>query len=262
MTIDAAAIRLTDTILGHDEPDLEQALKAIAANIGVLHISYVPLCSRKSEDANLLSAICTYSVAWQARYFKKQYARIDPVIARGSEAVLPFDWDELPKDDLAAQAFFDDAAYHDVGRNGLSIPVRNRKGVRSLVSFTSNHSKNDWAEYKSRKYRKVAANGCFDRLCRGHQFQTDAGAGRTVEKRGGMSDLGGARQDISRHRRDSKSVVRQRKDLSRYGAPQIELHKLDARGRRRYRDWSYTGESPETGVLTCAHSGRRFTSSL
>src|ERR1700678_3630080 len=105
MTIDAAAIRLTDTILGDDGPDLEQTLKAIAANIGVLHIAYAPLCSQKSEDANLLSAICTYPVAWQARYFKKQYARIDPVIARGSEAVLPFDWDELPKDDLAARAF-------------------------------------------------------------------------------------------------------------------------------------------------------------
>jgi hypothetical protein len=105
MTIDAAAIRLTDAILGEDGPDLEQTLKAIAANIGVLHIAYAPLCSQKSEDANLLSAICTYPVAWQARYFKKQYARIDPVIAHGSEAVLPFDWDELPKDDLATQHF-------------------------------------------------------------------------------------------------------------------------------------------------------------
>jgi hypothetical protein len=63
MTIDAAAIRLTDTILGDDGPDLEQTLKAIAANIGVLHIAYAPLCSQKSEDANLLSAICTGSVA-------------------------------------------------------------------------------------------------------------------------------------------------------------------------------------------------------
>ena len=143
--IDSAAIRLTDTILGQDEPDLEQALKAIASNIEVLHIAYVPLCSQKSEDANLLSAICTYPVAWQARYFKKQYAIIDPVIARGSEAVLPFDWDELAKDDPAVRAFFEDAADHDVGRNGLSIPIRNRKGVRSLVSFTSNHSKDDWA---------------------------------------------------------------------------------------------------------------------
>ncbi len=155
MTIDSAAIRLTDIILGQDEPDLEQALKAIAVNIGVLHIAYVPLSSEKSEDANLLSAVCTYPVAWQARYFKKQYARIDPVIAWGSEAVLPFDWDELPKDDPAVRAFFDDAADHDVGRNGFSIPIRNRKGVRSLVSFTSNHSKDDWAEYKSRNIVKL-----------------------------------------------------------------------------------------------------------
>ena len=116
-----------ETILGHDEIDLEQALKAIAANIGGLHIAYAPLWSQKSEDANLLSAICTYPVAWQARYFKKQYARIDPVIAWGNEAVLPFDWDELPKDDPAVRAFFDDAVDHDVGRNGLSIPIRNRK---------------------------------------------------------------------------------------------------------------------------------------
>ena len=155
MTIDLAAIRLTDMILGQDEADLEQALKAIAANVGVLHIAYVPLSSEKSEDANLLSAVCTYPVEWQARYFKKQYARIDPVIARGSEAVLPFDWDELPRDDPAVRAFFDDAADHDVGRNGFSIPLRNRKGVRSLISFTSNHSKDDWAEYKSRHMVKL-----------------------------------------------------------------------------------------------------------
>jgi hypothetical protein len=53
----------------------------------------------------------------------------------------------------------------------------------------------------------------------------------------------------------------QREDLSGYGAPQIELHKLDARGRRRHCDWSHTGESPETAVLTRAHRGSRFASS-
>ena len=258
MTIDAAAIRLTETILGEDELDLEETLKAIAANIGVLHIAYAPLCSEKSEDANLLSAICTYPVAWQTLYFRKQYARIDPVIARGSEAVLPFDWDELPKDDPATQAFFDDAADHDVGHNGLSIPVRDRKGVRSLVSFTSDHSKDDWAEYKLRNMVKAAANGRFDRLCCGHQFQTEAGSGRAVEKRGGMSDLGGARQDLSRHRWDSESVVRQRKDLSGYGAPQIDLHQFDARGRRRHRDGSHPGKSRASGDLSSCASAAAF----
>jgi Autoinducer binding domain len=105
MTIDSAAIRLTETILGEERPDLEQTLMALAANIGVQHIAYAPLCSQKSEDANLFRAICTYPVEWQARYFKKQYARIDPVIARGREAVLPFDWNELSRDDPALKHF-------------------------------------------------------------------------------------------------------------------------------------------------------------
>ena len=56
MTIELAAIRLTDTILGDDEPDLEQTLRAIATNIGVQHIAYAPLRLQKSEDANLLDA--------------------------------------------------------------------------------------------------------------------------------------------------------------------------------------------------------------
>ena len=68
-----------------------------------------------------------------------------------------------------------------------------------------------------------------------------------------MSDLGGARQDISRHRRAAESVVRQRKGVSGYGAPQIELHKLDARGRRRHRDWSHPGKSrAPAGLISCA----------
>ena len=155
MTIDSAAIRLTETILDDDGPNLQQTLKAVAANIGVQHIAYAPLSSERSEDANLLSAICTYSFEWQVRYFKKQYAQIDPVLARGREAVLPFDWNELSREDPATQAFFDDAADHDVGSNGMAIPIRNRKGVRSLVCFTSNHSENEWAKYKRRNIAKL-----------------------------------------------------------------------------------------------------------
>jgi hypothetical protein len=130
MISDSAAIRLTETILGEHGPDLEQTLKAISANLGLLHISYTPLCAQRSQDANLFSAICTYPVEWQVRYFRKQYAKVDPVIARGMEAVLPFDWDELPKGDPTTQAFFDDAVDHGVGHNGLSIPIRNRKDLR------------------------------------------------------------------------------------------------------------------------------------
>jgi hypothetical protein len=89
MTIDAAAIRLTETILGEEAPDLEETLKAIALNIGVLHIAYAPLCLQKSVDANLFRAVCTYPPAWQARYFMKQYAKIDPVIAVRARRFCP-----------------------------------------------------------------------------------------------------------------------------------------------------------------------------
>jgi DNA-binding CsgD family transcriptional regulator len=37
---------------------------------------------------------------------------------------------------------------HSVGRNGLSIPLSNRRGVFALVSFTSDLSKDDWESYK------------------------------------------------------------------------------------------------------------------
>jgi DNA-binding CsgD family transcriptional regulator len=155
ITIDSAAIRLTDTILGYNEQDLEETLKAIAADIGVYHIAYLRFSPDKSSDTSLLTGVVTYSIRWQTRYFEKQYVLIDPVIAYGSKSVLPFDWDELASEDPSVQTFFVDAASHDVGRNGISIPVRNRRGAYSLVSFTSNHTKQEWLEYKKNNMIKL-----------------------------------------------------------------------------------------------------------
>jgi DNA-binding CsgD family transcriptional regulator len=155
-TIDSAAIKLTDTILGYSEQDLEETLKTIATDIGVCHISYLRLSPDQSADASLLAAIVTYSVRWQHRYFEKQYVLIDPVMAKGSKAVLPFDWDELVSDDPVVQSFFMDALNYGVGRNGISIPVRNRRGAAyAVVSFTSNHSKEEWQEFKTSNMVKL-----------------------------------------------------------------------------------------------------------
>ena len=55
ITIESAAIRLTDTILGYNEQDLEETLKAIAADVGVSHIAYVRFAPDKSSDASLLT---------------------------------------------------------------------------------------------------------------------------------------------------------------------------------------------------------------
>jgi DNA-binding CsgD family transcriptional regulator len=148
-SIGSAATRLTDKILGNNSDDLIDVLKAIASELGLSHISYVRFASNRSWDVSLLTAIATYSKLWQVRYFLRRYGAVDPVIKRGSAAILPFDWESLHSDDPATQNFFTDAIRHNVGRNGLSIPVRNRKNVHSLISFTSDIPKQDWVIFKT-----------------------------------------------------------------------------------------------------------------
>jgi DNA-binding CsgD family transcriptional regulator len=146
--IDAAAARLTDTILGNDDQDLAETLREVASEIGVGHIAYARLSSNKSTDINQLAGIVTYSKLWQRRYFLKGYVTYDPVISYGRNADQPFDWANLPIDNPATKAFLADALNHSVGRNGLSIPLRGPRGVFALVSFSSDLPKEEWDNYK------------------------------------------------------------------------------------------------------------------
>jgi DNA-binding CsgD family transcriptional regulator len=145
--IDAAAVRLTDILLGYDDNDLAESLRGIAADIGVKHISYFRFSTDKSMDTILLTAVVTYSLEWQHRYFMKQYFQADPVIAQGVRALMPFDWEELEITPAAA-AFFADARYHGVGRRGVSIPVRNRRNSCAVVSLSSDRDKEEWEAFK------------------------------------------------------------------------------------------------------------------
>ncbi len=161
LNIDGSAARLTDTILGYNEQDLSDTLKEVAAEIGVNHISHIRFAPGKSADTSLLTVFCTYSVEWQLRYFSKQYVEIDPVVAHGRDAVLPFDWEIFGDDDPAVLAFLADAANHGVGRNGLSIPIRNRIGIFSVVSFSSDHSGVQWSQYKVATMAKLQLLSCL-----------------------------------------------------------------------------------------------------
>ena len=151
--IESAVSRLTETILGAVEEDLAETLKAIAAEIGLCHIAYLRLSPDKSADICLLLAVVTYSRIWQHRYFVKKYITNDPVISYGRQAVEPFDWANLPLEDPATKAFFADALNHSVGRNGYSIPLRNRRGVFAVVSFTSDLENDEWESYKTNNIR-------------------------------------------------------------------------------------------------------------
>lgn len=148
ISIGSAAIRLTDKILGNNTDDLADIMRAIAAELGVSHIAHVYFAANKSSETSVLTAVVTYSREWQTRYFLKRYQAVDPVMKHGVTAILPFDWETLVGDDPAIADFFADAVRHQVGRNGLSIPVRNRKKMQACVSFTSDHSKLEWEFFK------------------------------------------------------------------------------------------------------------------
>ena len=59
-----------------------------------------------------------------------------------------FDWGDVDEGSPAIKDFFSDAARHKVGRNGVSILVRNRRNSYAIVSFTSDMTKEDWLEFK------------------------------------------------------------------------------------------------------------------
>ncbi len=146
--VNSAAIKLTDIILGKNTKGMTETLKDIASEIGMLHISFVRFASNRSWDVSILTSINTYSKIWQTRYFLKRYALVDPIVSHGSAAVLPFDWDTLPTDKPETLKFFADARRHGVGRNGLSIPVRNRKNTHSVVSYSNDAARDEWENFK------------------------------------------------------------------------------------------------------------------
>jgi DNA-binding CsgD family transcriptional regulator len=159
--IGGSAVRLSDTILGFVEQDLSETLREIASEIGVSHIACLRFAPDKSADTSQLSGIFTYSKEWQLRYFVKQYIKIDPVITYGRSAVQPFDWQILGNGDPAVLAFFADAVAYGVGRNGLSIPVRSRRGIVSIISFSSDHPRAEWERYKNENTAKLQLLSCL-----------------------------------------------------------------------------------------------------
>jgi hypothetical protein len=164
ISIDAAAIRLTDTILGYNEEDLAETLKAIASAIGVAHISYVRFAPDKSSDTSMLTAAVTYSRDWQLRYFFKEYLKVDPVIAHGRHAVLPFDWETLISDDPGVIDFFADAAHFNVGRNGISDPGAQPKRGLFGGLFLKRRFAIGMGSLQDQQYREASAVVGPDRL--------------------------------------------------------------------------------------------------
>ena len=199
ISIGSAAIKLTDKILGYNSDDLTEILKAIASEIGLSHIAHLRFAADRSSDASLFTAVVTYPREWQTRYFLKQYVAIDPVIRHGRTALLPFDWEVLAGDDPASLGFFADAARHNVGRNGLSIPVRNRKNAYSLVSFTNDAPRPEWESFKRNNMSVLQHLSALIAFRCKHEHKASPASCSLVAEGGTMPYLGGQGKNTSRN---------------------------------------------------------------
>jgi DNA-binding CsgD family transcriptional regulator len=150
-----AATKLTHKILGLKTEDLLDILKQLAPELGLSHIAYIRLASNKSLDSSFLNSIATYPKDWQRRYFVKQYFLIDPVITYGGTSLSHFDWEELERGDSVIRDFFLDAVRYQVGSNGLSIPIRNRKNTCAIISFTNDTPRSEWEIFKNTNMDKL-----------------------------------------------------------------------------------------------------------
>jgi DNA-binding CsgD family transcriptional regulator len=88
--------------------------------------------------------VLTYDPGWIARYKDNDYFRIDPVVLCGTKSFLPLDWSHLDRENSVARGFFAEADKFDVGRQGITLPVRGAGGERALFTITVNMSAREW----------------------------------------------------------------------------------------------------------------------
>lgn len=142
----------------HDSANVQAALESLRDIFRLKHISFHLGQIRIGElDAPFVQT--TYPSQWVSRYVLKGYVNIDPVAREGFERQFPFDWREVALDERAAE-LMSDAAAHDLGKSGYSIPVVDRTGRRSLLSFTSDMTGRDWDDFIA-GHRELLSEAAF-----------------------------------------------------------------------------------------------------
>ncbi|WP_424196559.1 LuxR family transcriptional regulator [Ampullimonas aquatilis] len=79
-----------------------------------------------------------YPDAWLDRYWEKQYASSDPVVAHCSQQIMPIIWNNLKLAKYSASA----QVMHEAGdfgmKDGISMPIHSPHGELGILSFAVN----------------------------------------------------------------------------------------------------------------------------
>ncbi|MBO9101902.1 LuxR family transcriptional regulator (plasmid) [Rhizobium sp. K1/93] len=125
------------------EADLSVTVSAIRDHYKFSHLAF--LVVRRATPRDTYPFYCTtYPEEWTSVYLDRNYFEIDPVIDLSRTGFLPVDWSNIDRRSPRARSFFKEAVSFDIGRQGLTIPVRGPGGERSLFSATSNLPRSEW----------------------------------------------------------------------------------------------------------------------
>lgn len=129
-----------------------EAMQKIAGSIcnvyNLANIAYHALYIPGAKVFNPI-LVLTYDPGWITRYKDNDYFKIDPVVVCGTKSFLPLDWAHLDHESAVARGFFAEADRFDVGRQGITLPVRGAGGERALFTVTANMSMREWEQRRA-----------------------------------------------------------------------------------------------------------------
>jgi DNA-binding CsgD family transcriptional regulator len=133
--------------------DGQEILRSALSDFGLEHVAYAAVNLPTEKHNGALIAV-TYSPDWQKHYLQQGYVDVDPAVRAGMGGILPVDWGGLDRQDPLIRKFFGEAQEFNVGRQGLSFPIRGKLREFALFSITSAMKDTEWAKVKQRYMRE------------------------------------------------------------------------------------------------------------
>jgi DNA-binding CsgD family transcriptional regulator len=140
--------------------DLNVAVADIRDRYQFAHLTF--LMVRAANRPDIHPFFCTtYPEEWTSLYLDRNYFEIDPVIELSRTGFLPVDWSNLDRRSARTRSFFKEAESFEIGRHGLTVPVRGLGGERSLFSVTSNLRRPEWRKLRSSSNYDLQILSCY-----------------------------------------------------------------------------------------------------
>src|SRR5260221_1198784 len=119
-----------------DEDALRNAMSVVTGAVGFAGFAYVGSQNPASE---LPPYVTTYPLAWVQHYVTQRYDKIDPVLARVRNTLMPFLWDDQAGGGCTSRdqpQLFDEARQFGI-TCGFSVPIHDSRGGVTSLTFAS-----------------------------------------------------------------------------------------------------------------------------